>query len=177
MKIALLVLLTTASCFAQQRTWRQILDERLSYFGEQNWIVVADSAFPLLSSPGIETIVSNDSQVNTVRHVLDMLSKDLHVRPVIHVELELEHVAEQDAPGISAYRQLLSGLFEKFFPEPPATTIYHDRMIRTIDDAAKTYNVLIIKTNMALPYTAVFLELRTGYWPDEAEKRLRESIH
>ncbi len=177
MKIAILVLLTTASSFAQVKNWHQMLEERLPYFGENNWIVVADSAFPLRSAPGIETIVSSDSQVNTVRQVLDLLSKQMHVRPVVHTDLELDHVAEQDAPGISAYRQLLSGLFEKFFPEPPATTIYHDRMIRTIDDAAKTYNVLIIKTNMALPYTAVFLELRTGYWPDEAEKRLRESIH
>ncbi len=120
MKIAILVLLAAASSFAQQKAWRQILDERLPYFGENNWIVVADSAFPLRSSLGIETIISNDSHVNTVRHVLDLLSKQVHVRPVVHTDLELEHVAEQDAPGISAYRQLLSGLFEKFFAEPPA---------------------------------------------------------
>jgi hypothetical protein len=177
MKIAILVLLTTASCFAQQKAWRQILDERLPYFGEHNWIVVADSAFPLRSSPGIETIVSTDSHVNTVRHVLDLLSRQVHVRPVAYTDLELEHVAEQDAPGISAYRQLLSGLFDKFSPEPPARGAFHSSMIRTIDEAAKTYNVLIIKTNMALPYTAVFLELRPGYWSDQAEQRLRESIH
>lgn len=177
MKTAILVLLAAASAFAQQKMWRQILDERLPYFGDQNWIVVADSAFPMRSAPGIETIISTDSQVNTVRHVLDLLSKQSHVRPVIHTDLELEHVAEQDAPGISAYRQLLSGLFEKFLPESPAKTIYHDRMIHTIDETAKTFNVLIIKTNMALPYTAVFFELRTGYWTDDAEQRLRESIH
>ena len=80
-------------------------------------------------------------------------------------------------PGISAYRQLLSGLFEKFFPEPPPKPIAHTNLIRYIDDAAKIYNVLIIKTKMALPYTAVFLELRAGYWSDESEQRLRESIH
>jgi hypothetical protein len=177
MKIAILVLLTAASSFAQQKGWHQIIEERLPYFGDQNWIVVADSAFPLRSAPGIETIVSSDSHVNTVRQVLDLLSKQMHVRPVVHTDLELEHVAEQDAPGISAYRQLLSGLFEKFFPETPAKAILHGNMIRTIDEAAKTYNVLIIKTNMALPYTAVFLELRAGYWSEEAEQRLRESVH
>jgi len=177
MKIAILVLLTTASAFAQMRGWRQILDERLPYFGDHNWIVVADSAFPLRSAPGVETIVSSDSQVSTVRQVLDSLSKQVHVRPVVYTDLELEHVAEQDAPGISAYRQLLSGLFEKVFPDAPAKTIQHANMIRTVDEAAKTYNVLIIKTNMVLPYTAVFFELRAGYWSDEAEQRLRESIH
>jgi hypothetical protein len=177
MKIAILVLLTAASTFAQVKSWHQMLEERLPYFGESNWIVVADSAFPLRSAPGIETIVSSDSHVSTVRQVLDLLSKQVHVRPVVHTDLELEHVAEQDAPGIDAYRQLLSGLFEKLLPEPPAKAIYHDRMLHTIDEAAKTYNVLIIKTKMALPYTAVFLELKAGYWSDEAEKRLRESIH
>jgi hypothetical protein len=175
MKIAILVLLTAASSFAQQKGWRQILQERLPYFGDQNWIVVADSAFALRSALGIETIISSDSHVNTVRQVLDLLSKQVHVRPIVHTDLELEHVAEQDAPGISAYRQLLAGLFEKLLLEPPAKPVYHTSMLRTIDEAAKTYNVLIIKTNMALPYTPVFVELRAGYWPDEAEKRLRES--
>jgi hypothetical protein len=175
--IAILVLLTAASSFAQQRAWRQILDERLPYFGDHNWIVVADSAFSMRSAPGIETIVSSDSQVSTVQQVLYLLSKQVHVRPVINTDLELEHVAEQDAPGIGAYRQLLSGLFEKFLPESPARAFLHTNNIRSIDEAAKTYNVLIIKTDMALPYTAVFLELRAGYWSDEAEQRLRESIH
>jgi hypothetical protein len=175
MKIAILVLLTTASSFAQVKGWHQILEERLPYFGDQNWIVVADSAFPLRSAPGIETIVSSDSHVNTVRQVLDLLSKQMHVRPIIHTDLELEHLAEQDAPGISAYRQLLAGLVEKLLPEPPARATYHISNVHTIDEAAKTYNVLIIKTNMALPYTPVFFELRAGYWSDAAEKRLRES--
>jgi hypothetical protein len=177
MKIAILVLLTAAGSYAQVKSWRQMLEERLPYFGDQNWIVIADSGFPLRSAPGIETIISTDSQVNTVRQVLDLLSKQMHVRPVVHTDLELEHVAEQDAPGISAYRQLLSGLFEKFLPEPPVKPIPQVSMMSRIDDAAKTFNVLVIKTNTVLPYTAVFLELRTGYWSDEAEKRLLESIH
>jgi hypothetical protein len=175
MKIAILVLLAAASSFAQQKAWRLILDERLPYFGDHNWIVVVDSAFPLRSAPGIETIVSGDSHVNTMRQVLDSLSKQVHVRPVVYTDSELTHLAEQDAPGIGAYRQLLSGLFEKFFPEQPPKAIGHTDLIRYIDEAAKTYNVLIIKTPMALPYTAVFVELRAGYWSDDAEKRLRES--
>ncbi len=177
MKIAILVLLTAASSFAQQRAWRQILDERLPYFGDHNWIVVADSAFSMRSAPGIETIVSSDSQVNTVRQVLNLLSKQVHVRPLVHIDLELEHLAEQDAPGISAYRQLLSGLFEKLLPEPPPRPTPHASLVRYVDETAKTSNVLIIKTNMTLPYTAVFFELRPAYWSDEAEQRLRESIH
>ena len=177
MKIAILVLLTAASSFAQQKGWHQILDERLPYFGENNWIVVADSAFPLRSAPGIETIISSDSQVNTVRQVLDLLSKQVHVRPVVHTDLELEHVAEQDAPESARIASCSQVCLRSFFRNRLSEPISHASMVHTIDEAAKTYNVLIIKTNMALPYTAVFFELRAGYWSDDAEKRLRESIH
>jgi hypothetical protein len=176
MRLAIVILLTVASSFGQQKSWRQILAERLPYFGDGNWIVVADSAFPLRSAPGVETILSDDSQVNTVRHLLDMLAKDAHVRPVIYTDMELKQVAEQDAPGIDAYRQLLSGLLEKFLPQPAARAIPHAGIMRTLDETAKLLNVLIIKTNATLPYTSVFVELRPGYWSDDAEQRLRQSI-
>jgi hypothetical protein len=176
MKLAILAFLTAACSFAQQKAWNLILNERLPYLGEGNWIVIADSAFPLRSAPGIETIVSNESHINTLRQVFYALSKDAHVRPVIYADLELEHVAEQDFPDVTPYRQLFSSLLEKFFPGAAASTVYHDSMIRRIEEAAKTLNVLIVKTSMAIPYTSVFLELRTGYWADEAEHRLRESL-
>ena len=83
---------------------------------------------------------------------------------------------EQDAHGIDAYRQLLSALLEKFFPQPAVKANPHASMMRTLDEAGKSLNVLIIKTNATLPYTSVFLELRPGYWPDDAEQRLRQSI-
>jgi len=34
----------------------------------------------------------------------------------------------------------------------------------------------MIKTNLSLPYTSVFIWLDCGYWSDEAEKRLRASF-
>ena len=45
-----------------------------------------------------------------------------------------------------------------------------------LDQAAKTFHVLIIKTNMTLPYTSVFLQLSASYWGDEEEQRLRQAI-
>lgn len=176
MKLPILILLIAASSFAQQKPWRQILAERLPWFGDGNWIVVADSAFPLRSTPGVETILSDDSHLNTVRHVLDLLTKDGHLRPVIYTDMELKHVPEQDAQGIDAHRQLLSSLLEKFFPQPAARAIPHATMMHMLDDAAKSLAVLIIKTNSTLPYTSVFLELKPGYWQDDAEQRLRQSI-
>ena len=68
--IALLALFALGSGAAKAGgNWRQTLEERLPYFGHRNWIVIADSAYPLQSGPGIETIISNESQIETVRHV------------------------------------------------------------------------------------------------------------
>jgi hypothetical protein len=177
MKLALLSLLALSPLLAQaQKPWRVTLDDRLRYYGHRNWIVVADSAYPLQSNPGIETILSNENQVETVRHVLESLAKARHLRAVVYTDRELQFVPEQDAVGIEAYRQLLKGLFDTFLHDQTPNTIPHDTIIHNLDEASKTFNVLIIKTNMALPYTSVFFELRAGYWGDEAERRLREKI-
>ncbi|HKD09071.1 MAG TPA: hypothetical protein VKB79_24420 [Bryobacteraceae bacterium] len=174
---SLFILLSLAgAAFAQQRPWRQVLDERLSIFGHRNWIVVADSAYPLQSAPGIETIVSTDSQVDTMRQVLLELSKRNHLRPVVYVDKELKYVEDQAAPGIAAYRQLLNGLMEKFLAGQTATPLLHEEIISKLDQASKTFNVLIIKTNSLLPYTSLFLELRAGYWDDQAEEHLRRQM-
>lgn len=176
LKLLFLILLIAASSFAQQKPWRQVVSARLPYFGDGNWIVVADSTFALRSSPGIEMIRSDDSHLDTVRQLLDLLAKDGHVRPIIYTDAELRHVPEQDAPGIEAYRQLFTALLEKFFPQDAARTVQHFSMLQRLDDTAKSLNVLVIKTSSPLPYTCVFLELKPGNWSDDAEQRLRQSI-
>ena len=174
---AAFLLFFAATAFAQTpKTWRDTLDERIKTYGHRNWIVVADSAYPLQSNPGIETILSNENQIGTIRHVLDVLRRANHLRPVVYTDKELQFVPEQDAVGIGAYRQLLAGLFEKYLPEQKPLSLAHETVIHQLDDASKTFNVLIIKTNMALPYTSVFFELRAGYWSDEAERRLRDKM-
>ena len=49
-------------------------------------------------------------------------------------------------------------------------------IIERLDEAARTFDVLIVKTDMALPYTSVFLELDCGYWSGESESALRERM-
>jgi hydroxymethylpyrimidine pyrophosphatase-like HAD family hydrolase len=177
MKLTLLSFFTLTAAFGQTpKPWRDVLDDRLKIYGHRNWIVVADSAYPLQSNPGIETIFSTESQVETVRHVLEALRKAPHIRPIVYTDKELQFVPEQDAVGIDAYRQLLTGIFERYLPDQKPSAIAHDTVIRQLDDASKTFNVLIVKTNMALPYTSVFFELRAGYWSDEAERRLRDKM-
>jgi hypothetical protein len=165
----------TATAQQPAASWRQTLDARLPYYGHRNWIVIADSAYPLQSGTGIETILSNENQIETVRHVLAVLSKAKHVRPVVYTDRELSYVPEPDAAGIGAYRQLLNGLFTQL-PDQKVTALPHEEIIHKLEDAAKSFHVLIIKTNMTLPYTSVFFELRAGYWSDEAEERLRQAM-
>jgi hypothetical protein len=52
----------------------------------------------------------------------------------------------------------------------------HEEIIHKLDESAKLFRVLLIKTDMTLPYTSVFFELDCGYWSAEAEQRLRKAL-
>ncbi len=52
----------------------------------------------------------------------------------------------------------------------------HEQIIARLDQAAQVFRVLIIKTDLTIPYTTVFFELDCGYWSAEAEQRLRQAI-
>jgi hypothetical protein len=166
------VYLLTALAQAQQPHWQQRLSERLPLFGHRNWVVIADSAYPLQSREGIETIATGEEQTAVLQHVLGALNQSKHVRPVIYLDAELPFVAEQDAPGVSAYRNSLASLSKN----QPKHSLPHEEIISKLDKSAQTFNVLILKTNMRLPYTSVFIELDCGYWSAEAERRLREKM-
>jgi len=43
-------------------------------------------------------------------------------------------------------------------------------------DAAKHFYILALKTNIANPYTSVFIRLDCKYWSADAEKRLRAKM-
>ena len=152
--------------------WDKILDERLPLFGHRNWIVVADAAYPTQSSPGIETIVSGVSQQVTIKAVLASLRASKHIRPVVHVDRELALVDEKDAPGIDSYRNWLKGALKGL----SVTMTPHDEIISKLDQAARMFSILIVKSTMMIPYTSVFIELGCGYWDADAEARLRSRM-
>ena len=163
------------SCFAlvhaseTEPAWRQTLEHRLPLLGHRNWIVIADSAYPLQSREGIETIATEADHFTVLRTVLAMLRQSKHVRPIVYLDAELPFVADDDAPGIAAYRHEL----DKILKNQPPKSLSHEKVIAKLDQSARTFHVLILKTNMALPYTSVFIELDCGYWSSEAEDRLR----
>jgi hypothetical protein len=149
--------------------WERILQERLPLYGHRNWVVVADSAYPAQSRDGIETIVASAEQTVVVEKVLGMLRASGHVKPIVYTDRELKFVPEQGAPGISTYRERLASLLEGF----DVSVLPHEEIIRKLDRAGQTFRVLVIKTNMTIPYTSVFFELDCAYWDADAEGRLR----
>ncbi|MGD0470933.1 MAG: RbsD/FucU domain-containing protein [Terriglobales bacterium] len=152
--------------------WKRELKALLPLFGHRNWIVVADSAYPAQSRPGIDTIVSGVGQIEAARRVLDAIAASKHVRARIYLDQELEFVAEADAPGVSRYRTQLAELLKS----AKATTLPHEQIIARLDQAAQLFRVLIIKTELTIPYTSIFFELDCGYWCAEAEQRLRRAM-
>jgi len=152
--------------------WRGVVKEQLPLLGHRNWIVVADSAYPAQISPGIETIASHADQVLVVEEVIKAVDEAEHVRAKIYLDAELKYVPQSDAPGIEKYRRQLNSILADKDP----VYVAHEELIARLDEAAKTFRILLIKTDMTLPYTTVFLELDCGYWNAEAEQRLRQAI-
>jgi L-fucose mutarotase/ribose pyranase (RbsD/FucU family) len=152
--------------------WQSLLARRIELFGHRNWIVIADSAYPAQTRAGIETIVTGSDHLEVVKVVLDQLAHARHVRPIVYMDGELPHVNDKDAPGIEAYRQSLKTVLAGREPQ----MIPHVSLIDRLDKTAEKFKVLILKTNLTLPYTSVFLELDCGYWSPDAEQRLRKAI-
>jgi hypothetical protein len=149
--------------------WRTVLEDEIPLLGHRNWILIVDSAYPLQSSPGVETIETDTPQVEVLRHVLGAIDRSIHLRPDIFLDKELSFVAEEDASGVSAYRRELQAVLAGYSVESAP----HEQMIGRVDEAGKTMHVLILKSRIAVPYSSVFLRLNCRYWSDDAEKRMR----
>ena len=152
--------------------WKAKVDGAMPLLGHRNWILIVDSAYPLQTSPGVETVETNDGQLDVVRYVLKAISSSIHVRPQIYMDAELPFVPDQDAPGASAYRAQISDLLRGYAIE----SLPHEKVIANVDEAGKMFHVLVLKTNMAIPYTSVFIRLDCKYWSTEAEKRMRAKM-
>lgn len=150
-------------------SWQKVVKERIPLYGHRNWIVVADSAYPAQSRAGIETIVADADQLDVLQFVFGELSHSRHVRPIVYTDRELAFLTDAEAPGVSSYRQRLAQLFSREKP----TELLHEQIISKLDEAGKTFRLLIVKTKMTVPYTTVFLQLDCAYWPADAERHLR----
>jgi D-ribose pyranose/furanose isomerase RbsD len=171
--VYVLVLLASSS-FSQNPAggpssdWKAVLQSRLPLYGHRNWIVVADSAFPVYSEPGIETIVVNDDLPSVLRYVASAISSSRHVRATVFFDQELQFIDEHDYPGVSELRKRITAAFAK----GQVSSIPHTEVMARINEAGKTFRILFIKTTGTIPYTSVYMRLDCGYMNDEVERKI-----
>jgi hypothetical protein len=158
---------------SNQSNWKSRVNESMPLLGHRNWILIVDSAYPLQSSPGVETIETNASHLEVLHYVLGAINSSIHVRPLISMDSELSFVPDDDAPGASAYRTQIAQILGDY----KIDSIPHERVIAQIDETSKQFHVLVLKTTMTIPYSSVFIRLDCKYWSAEAEKRMRARMH
>lgn len=149
--------------------WKAKVAQIMPLLGHRNWVLIVDSAYPLQTSPGVETIETNADQLDVVRTVLRAIGGSIHVRPLVYMDSELPFVPDEDAPGASAYRAQIAQLLRPY----PIQSLPHDQIIANIGEAGREFHVLVLKTTMTVPYTSVFIRLDCKYWSADAEKRMR----
>jgi L-fucose mutarotase/ribose pyranase (RbsD/FucU family) len=169
-----LLLMTTGLGAAAQPApdWQTKLAHSLPLMGHRNWIMIVDSAYPLQSSAGVETLETNTDQMEVIRKVLGAIDSSIHVRPIVYMDAELPFVPEKDAPGVTAYREAIKTVLAG----QKITSLPHEQIIAKVDEVAKTFHIIVLKTTMTVPYTSVFLQLNCKYWSDDAEAQLRKAM-
>jgi hypothetical protein len=155
-----------------QSDWQQKVKQELPLLGHRNWIVIVDSAYPLQTSSGVETVETGTDQLAVVDYVLEAINNSKHVRPLVHTDTELKFVPEKEAPGVERYREALKARLNGL----PTDSIPHVKLIERLNETGKDFHVLVLKTNMTIPYTSVFLQLDCRYWGAESEARLQDAI-
>lgn len=157
---------------ASAQSWQSHIKDGLDLMGHRNWILVVDSAYPEQVGAGIETVETNADPFEVVRTVLSSIKNSIHVRPIIFMDAELPFVSDQKAPGVSKYRAQITTLLHDY----GVTSRLHQSLIDEIAKDGERYHVLILKTNLAIPYTSVFIHLDCKYWSAEDERALREAM-
>ncbi len=152
--------------------WGEVVSREVNALGIQNWIIVAESSFPVVSRRGVRTLVIDAEVPEVVDYVVNELEKSETVTPSFSTARELPFVKNDRAPGIDEFRSLLK-------------TALHGHQVREMEhrslsllahsDSAK-YAVLVLKTKSALPYSSVFIELDSGYWDRDSEDKLRKDM-
>jgi L-fucose mutarotase/ribose pyranase (RbsD/FucU family) len=169
-----LLLMTGLAAAAQQSTpdWQTRLGQMMPLLGHRNWIMIVDSAYPLQSSAGVETLETNADQIEVLRKVLGVIDSSIHVRPIVYMDAELPLVPEKDAPGVTKYREEIKAALAG----RQITSLPHEQIIAKVDEVGKTFHIVILKTTMTVPYSSVFLQLNCKYWSDDAEAQLRKAM-
>lgn len=146
------------------------IDQALDPLGGQNWIIIAEAAYPAYASPGIETITINAPADFVLAETLDSLESSGKTQARIYVPSEMYVLRESYAPGIKSYRKNLNKLIPgRFHYKLPSQTIQAQ-----VENAKRRFRVLVIKTTTTLPYSNIYLSLDSAYWDSSAETALQQ---
>ena len=166
--------LLSCGCGAMWRetVWKNAVANQAAQLGYRNWIVVAEASFPAQNRRGIHQITADVEIPEALDYVLATLEQTQRVRPQMYLTREVRSVENDFAPGIEMHRkQMIAALHGH-----EATELDQQSLMTLLEDANRSFDVLVVRTATALPYTTVFIELQPGYWDAESETRLRERI-
>lgn len=153
-------------------SWRAEVNQQLPLLGHRNWIMIVDSAYPLQTSPGVETIETNAPLPEVAQVVIRDLDKSIHVRPIVYMDAELPYLSDDDAPGVTRYRRDI----QTVLGNRVVSRLPHEQILSKIDETGKIFHILVLKTTLAIPYTSVFLQLDCKYWSAASETKLRKAM-
>jgi D-ribose pyranose/furanose isomerase RbsD len=152
--------------------WKGAVATQVNQLGYRNWIVVCEASFPAHSRPGVRQVSAPVEIPEAVDFVLQSMEQTEHVRPRIYLPREMRSVENDYAPGVDELRkQIINSLHAH-----ETTELDHQALLTLLEDANRSFDVLVIRTNTALPYSSVFMELQPGYWDSDSEQHLREKM-
>ncbi|MBM3863701.1 MAG: hypothetical protein FJ385_07130 [Verrucomicrobia bacterium] len=169
------VLFSTAGCAWVDRSddeWKQAVRQQTGHLGYRNWIIVAEASFPAHSRPGLRLVTTPVEIPEAVDFVIQTLERTEHLRPHVYLTRELRSVENDYAPGMDSYRTRI----RESLHGHDATELEQQSLMTLVEDTVRSFDVLVVRTRSALPYSSVFIELHPGYWDAESEIRLRERI-
>jgi L-fucose mutarotase/ribose pyranase (RbsD/FucU family) len=155
-----------------ENSWRGAVDSQAAQLGYRNWIVIAEASFPAHNRPGVRQVSAPVEIPEALDYVLHALEQTENVRPQVYLTREVRAVENDFAPGIDEIRKRIKNALHGH----EATELDQQSLLTLLEDANRSFDVLVIRTQSALPYTSVFLELQPGYWDEASETRLRERI-
>ena len=157
---------------AEENGWKTAVDRQVNQLGYRNWIVIAEASFPAFSRPGIRQVNAGVEIPEALDYVLNVMERTENTRPNVYLARELRSVENDYAPGIDHLRSHITAALHGH----ESIQIDHQSLLLLLEDANRSFDVLVIRTQSALPYSSVYLELLPGYWDADSEARLRERI-
>lgn len=168
------IVLMSAGCadFGSRNSWQAAVDRQAAQLGYRNWIVIAEASYPAQHRAGLRQVVADVEIPEALDYVLRALERTENLRPRVYLTRELRSIENDFAPGIDDMRKRINGALHGH----EAAELEQQSLMTLLEDTARSFDVLVIRTRSAMPYASVFLELQPGYWDEASESRLRDRI-